>query len=345
MAKLGLKNMLQRGVAQTKLFTSKNMPEILLVGGIVGIVVSEIGIAIQATKVPKINKTAKKKLEQIREGIIETNVIDEDGSVETCISEVIDERRELTKVYAQTSLEYVKLFGPFVLTTAASFWAFIKSYSEMKERNVQLAAAYAILDRSFKEYRKRVIDKFGAEEEKNIRYNIKERLEDTLDEDGNKIGSKVTETSGEYPIDNSFSFWFKDGVIGWSRNSTYNRDHLFHKEKYWNQMLCVNGYVTINDIRKDFGLKPTKAGAMWGWLKEKNGTQPTTVISFGLANGTEPNNDFLNGDSPDCFIELEGPVYIFDDFSGSISEAQKKIVPNRVTLQQDVDSKGVTKYN
>ena len=36
-----------------------------------------------------------------------------------------------------------------------------------------LAAAYAVVDSSFKDYRKRVISRFGEEVDKELKYNIK----------------------------------------------------------------------------------------------------------------------------------------------------------------------------
>ena len=56
---------------------------------------------------------------------------------------------------------------------AASIASILASHNIMKKRNVALAAAYAAVDKSFKDYRDRVIERFGEQVEKELRYNIK----------------------------------------------------------------------------------------------------------------------------------------------------------------------------
>lgn len=323
--KLTLKQNVSKTLAKVKFFGSKNAPELLLIGGIVGIVISEIGIGIAATKVEPINKKAKKNLNKIH--MKADVVIDGEQVTGVVIDPEFNEKKEITKVYAQTSLAYVKLFGPFVLTTVASFAAICKSHSIMRDRNIQLAAAYTILDRSFREYRKRVSDKFGEEEEYKIRHNVQDTISTTIDEDGNEVTTVVGQT-GMWANDEMFGFFFTEGCYGWSKNPMYNRDFIQGRERWWKTILDVNEFVTVNDIRKDFGKKPTKAGAMWGWKKEKNGTEPTAIIDFGLFDKTPLNKSFMDGESTDCYISLQNVTYIFDDFGGDIAMAQKKIEPD-----------------
>ena len=53
-----------------------------------------------------------------------------------------------------------------------SLTGIIASHGVLKNRNVAIAAAYATIDKSFKEYKSRVIDKVGEGVEE-IRYGIK----------------------------------------------------------------------------------------------------------------------------------------------------------------------------
>jgi len=323
---LTFKQSVSKALAKVKFFGSKNAPELLLVGGILGIVISEIGIGVAATKVGAVNKKTKKQLNRIH--VKAEIIIDDEPLTGEVLDQEFNEKKELTKVYALAGLEYVKLFGPFVLTTVASFAVICKSHSIMKDRNIQLAAAYTILDSSFREYRKRVANKFGEEAEYNIRNNVQEQLSTTLAEDGTEIVTVVGE-SGSWPTDEMFGFFFNEGCYGWSKNSVYNKDFVIGRERWWKTILHVNEYVTVNDIRKDFGKKPTKAGAMWGWKKETNGTEPTAIIDFGLFDKSPLNNSFMNGDSTDCFISLKNVTYIFNDFEGDVKTAQFVVEPGK----------------
>lgn len=339
--KLTLKQNVSKTLAKVKFFGNKNAPELLLIGGLIGIVISEIGIGIAATKVTPINKKAKKNLNKIH--MKADVVIDGEQVTGEVLDPEFNEKKELTKVYALAGLEYVKLFGPFVLTTVASFAVICKSHSIMKDRNIQLAAAYTILDSSFREYRKRVANKFGEEAEYNIRNNVQDQLSTTIAEDGTEVVTVVGK-SGDWPTDEMFGFFFKEGCYGWSKNSLYNKDFVIGRERWWKALLQVNEYVTVNDIRKDFGKKPTKAGAMWGWKKEANGTEPTTIIDFGLFDKSPLNSAFLEGDSTDCFISLKNVTYIFNDFEGDVKTAQFVVDPGMKTYNASPGKESIPVY-
>ena len=62
----------------------------------------------------------------------------------------------------------------------------------MRKRNAGLAAAYVALDKSFKEYRERVIDRFGKELDRELKYNVKSKeIEETVvDEKGKETTVK-----------------------------------------------------------------------------------------------------------------------------------------------------------
>ena len=84
-----------------------------------------------------------------------------------------DTKKDLTTAYIQTGVKYVKLYAPAVILGAASITCIVASHRVLKKRNIALAAAYTTLDKSFKDYRGRVMERFGEQVEKEIRYNIK----------------------------------------------------------------------------------------------------------------------------------------------------------------------------
>ena len=158
----------------------KKSPEILVAAGVVGVVVSAV-MACQAT--PKALKVAEKTQDDVeRIQSAEDSGVTQAG--ETYTKE--DARGDRMQVYAHTGFQYIRLYAPAVLLGAASITCILTSHKLMRKRNMALAAAYATLDKHFKDYRGRVLERFGEQVEKELRYNIKAKEIETtvVDENG-----------------------------------------------------------------------------------------------------------------------------------------------------------------
>ena len=165
----------------------KKSPEILVAAGVVGIVVSAV-MACQAT--PKALKVAEKTQDDVeRIQSAEDSGVTQAG--ETYTKE--DARGDRMQVYAHTGFQYIRLYAPAVLLGAASITCILTSHKLMRKRNMA-AAAYATLDKHFKDYRGRVLERFGEQVEKELRYNIKAKEIETTVVDENGKEKKVKET-------------------------------------------------------------------------------------------------------------------------------------------------------
>lgn len=277
-----------KGIMSKVLFSlKKSSPELLLGTGIVGIVIAEIGIGMASSKVPTIKADTKKKLEEVHE------LIEEDTEGE------LNEKKELTKVYAESSVSYIKLYGPYVLLTIGSLGCIFAGHNVMRKRNMALTAAYITVDKGFKEYRERVADKFGSDIEKEIRYDIREELVQTSDEDGVITETPVKKMHIEE--DSTYGRFFAEGNTGWSKNALYNRQFVMAQETYANQLLAANGHVFLNEIYRIFNMPETEAGQIVGWVRNK-GIEPTVDISFGLYETC--NESFMDGEERNAFLDF-----------------------------------------
>ncbi|MFR7739608.1 MAG: DUF6353 family protein [Flavonifractor plautii] len=147
----------------------KKSPEILVAAGVVGVVVSAV-MACQAT--PKALKVAEKTQDDVeRIQSAEDSGVTQAG--ETYTKE--DARGDRMQVYAHTGFQYIRLYAPAVLLGAASITCILTSHKLMRKRNMALAAAYATLDKHFKDYRGRVLERFGEQVEKELRYRPDEK--------------------------------------------------------------------------------------------------------------------------------------------------------------------------
>ena len=66
-------------------------------------------------------------------------------------------KKDLAIVYTQSAIKVAKLYAPSVILGALSITAILSSNNILRKRNVALAAAYTAVDKSFKEYRGRIV--------------------------------------------------------------------------------------------------------------------------------------------------------------------------------------------
>ena len=136
---------------KTMMKVRKHSPEILVVAGIAGTVVSAIIACKATTKVNKIVEDTKNDIDKVhtatKTGVTEAG---ESYSAE-------DSKKDLTIIYVQTGIKFAKLYAPAVILGTLSITSILASNNILRKRNVALGAAYAAIDKSFKEYRSRVV--------------------------------------------------------------------------------------------------------------------------------------------------------------------------------------------
>ena len=129
-----------------------------------------------------------------------------------------------------------------------------------------LAAAYATVDKSFKEYRNRTIEKYGKEVDEELRYGIKTEtinVEETDEETGE---IKTVEKEIKTADISEYSKFFDQTCPNWAKNSQANQMFIRGQERYATQLLKTRGYLFLNDVYVALGIAPTKAGQVVGWI-------------------------------------------------------------------------------
>lgn len=157
---------IKKTLMKTSLKLKKHSPEILIVAGVIGTVASTVMACKATTKLGEIMDNAKDDIEAVHEAVEHPEDLPQKYTAE-------DGKKDLTIVYTQTALRVAKLYLPAVALGALSLTAIIKSHDILKKRNVALAAAYTAADKGFKEYRNRVVERFGNDIDKELRYNVK----------------------------------------------------------------------------------------------------------------------------------------------------------------------------
>lgn len=258
----------------------KHSPEILIVTGIVGVVTSTV-LACKATT--KLNDVVSKGKVAIND------VHDKAADVEAGIIKAEEytpemQRKELALAYGRTGYELVKLYAPAVTIGALSLTAIISSNNILRKRNVALASAYAATEKLFKEYRGRVIDRFGKEVDRELRYNIKKREieEITTNEDGSETTQKKTIQVVEGSLHDEFSRVFDEYNPNWVKNASKNKFFLLQIEDFANRKLREQGHLFLNDVLEPLGFDIIPAGQVVGWTYDKGNPDSEGCVSFGI---------------------------------------------------------------
>ena len=234
---------------------------------------------------------ASEVAEETKDTIDEIHEIEEQGVTRAGNAYSADDaKKDLTTAYLQTGAKYAKLYAPSVILGAASITCIVASHRVLKKRNIALAAAYTTLDKSFKEYRGRVMERFGEQVEKEIRYNIKakEIKKTVVDETGKK--EKVKEVVDVPAVDgwdpsqySPYARRFDETHPNWTKNPEMNRFYLKARQAQANDMLKARGHLFLNEVYDMMGFPRTKAGAVVGWLYDpKRPELGDSYVDFGM---------------------------------------------------------------
>ena len=272
----------------------KHSPEILVVTGVIGIVTSTVMACKATMKVNDIVEETKETIDTIHDSVGK-GLHTSDGEEYT--QEVAN--KDLAIVYTQTAVKFVKLYGPAVAIGVASIGCMIGSNHILRKRNVALAAAFTAMETSFKDYRGRVIDRFGKELDKELRFGIKAKeVEETVvDENGKETTVKKTVSVVDPNTARSiYSVVFCEGNAGWTRNAEMNKVFLIQQQNYANDKLRLNGFLTLNDVYEMIGAQKTAYGQIAGWVYTEDSSIGDNFVDFGIFDVTnEKACDFVNG--------------------------------------------------
>ncbi len=289
----------------------KHSPEILMVAGVAGVVVSTVMACKATLKVDAVMDETKEKMDKIHKA-------EEDGATESGEDYFIeDAKKDTAIVYAQTGLKLAKIYAPAVVIGALSITSILASNNILRKRNVALAAAYATVDKSFKEYRNRVIEKFGQEIDRELKYNIKaEKVTATeVDEETGKEKKVKKNTFVVNPSDVSgYARFFEKYTVDedgnsilnphWEPNNEYNIMFIKAQENYANDLLKAKKRLFLNDVYEMLGLPRTKAGQVVGWVYDKDNPVGDNYVDFGLYTDNLSYSDFANGLDPAILLDF-----------------------------------------
>ena len=298
MAKTGFMTGMSRTFNKGLFKLKEHSPEIMVIGGTIGVVISAVMACKATRKVDAILDKAKEKVDGIH-SVLETPELQEQYKKEYGEEYTVEaSKKDLAVVYAQTGIDFIKLYGPSVLLGAASITSILCGHNILNKRHAALTAAYAVVDNGFKEYRGRVVERFGEELDRELRYNIKpkEIEEEVVDENGNVTKVKKTVEVATINENSQYDRFFCEGCTGWDKQAEYNLAFVMQRQHYANQMLQERTHVFLNEVYDMFGIDRTEAGNTVGWVLDPNNPNLSNYIDFGVHElGNERKMAFVNG--------------------------------------------------
>jgi hypothetical protein len=308
-----LMNKLTRSFYKVGFQLKKHGPEILLGVGVVGVVTSTVMACKATTKVSAILAETKTTVESIHEVAANPEKYTTEPYTED------DAKKDLAITYTQTGLKLAKTYAPAVALGVASLACIFASHNIIHKRNVALAAAYTAVDTGFKEYRGRVIERFGKELDRELKYNVKaQEIEETVtNEDGTETTvTKTVEVANLSPRGSMYAKFFDECSSCWQRDAEFNYTFLIQQQNYANEKLQRKGYLFLNEVYEMLGLQKTQAGQAVGWVYDKNHPHGDNIVDFGIYDVyDEQKRRFVNGFERSVLIDpnVDGDIrYIFE---------------------------------
>jgi len=280
------------------LLTRKHSPVVLLAAGTVGF----IGTVVLASR-------ATLKMTEIFDEADELRAKSElalEGHRDKYTEE--DAKTDSVLIKIQTATKIAKLYAPAAAVGALTLAAFTGSHVILTRRNAALGAAYIAVDKSFKQYRDRVVGELGNDKDREFLFGTFEEQVEVDTDDGKK--TKTVKRLGGEESEITYARCFNKENKHWKYGNYYNFTFLQAQERFANEKLNLHGYLSLNDVYKSLGFEPTKAGQIVGWTK-KGGDG---FVSFGIVENDE-NGDFSNGDTDDVWLDFNVQGNILDAYS------------------------------
>lgn len=295
-------------VSKAGLKLKKHSPEILVVSGVIGMIGTVVTACKATTKIDAVIEEAKEKVDQIHD------ISEREDMAQKYNKQ--DRQRDLTIVYTQTAVKFAKLYWIPIVLGITSTASILAGHGILKKRNAALAAAYAAIDTSFKDYRGRVIERFGEKVDYELKHGIKaEKVSEALvtDENGNQHVEQAY-IDGQ-PAPSGYAKIFDETNPHWERDSDYNQMFLVGRQKDANNKLRTQRYLFLNEVYSMLGFPETKAGQVVGWIYDPDDRTRDNYIDFGLF---DPRNgkakDFINGFEKSVILDFNVDGVIYDKF-------------------------------
>ncbi len=264
-------------VTKTKIRHCK--PEIGLILGIFGVAAGTVLACTKTKKAVDAYQTSKQEIQKLDETM-------EQGTKDAAVA--------YTKAYARFVYRMIRIYGLPILLWGGGMTSIIGSHCDLRHQNGQLLLDSVALKKMLDEYRARVAEEIGEEEERKLYFGAKEDEVDVIEENpesGTKkiVRKKVNTIRGNggskfarnFSAQTSFGFDVR----------SYADFFLEARIKNLNNRLKMSPFITMNDVYDELEMKPEfgrcEDGLDWGWVWNPNDPDGPNEIRIERLEGWE----------------------------------------------------------
>lgn len=258
---------LSRMTHRSLLKINASSPTILVVAGVVGLGATAVMAAKATRKIDPVLDEHKQTRSEIGYSI-----------------QTKEQQRELVKLYAHTTFELTKIYGPTIFVGTTSAIAVLGGHKILRTRHAAALSAYSGLMEQFTAYRRRIVQTLGAEMEQDIFDGAHGEYEEDPDHPGEyKLKSKW---DGSNNPDSYLRPWFDEANVNWSRNPENTYMFLKGVQNHANRMLEIRGHVFLNDVFDWLNMPRQPEAVVAGWLRDN--PDGDKFIDFGFMSSNDP---------------------------------------------------------
>lgn len=296
---------LRKSFKKAQLTVRKHSPEILMVAGVIGTVAGAVMACKETLELENVLDECKHEKMELEEQYAMCEQYSEDAL-----------KKDQVKLTIKQAAKIVKLYAPSVIMEVTSIGVIFASNDIMRKRNASMAAAYATLNSMYKRYRQNVIESYGEEVDKDMRFGVKHEKVTEIDEDGNKvkIDARIVDLDNTALAISDYSRFFQSGCKGFDASSgRYNLLYLKGIQAMFNNKLIADGYVMLNDVYRELGFDTIPEGWSIGWVYDEANPIGDNYIDFGLYEARNKNQRAVNDWEPVILMDFNVDGNLYED--------------------------------
>lgn len=296
---------LRKSFKKAQLTVRKHSPEILMVAGVIGTVAGAVMACKETLELEDVLDECKQEKMELEEQYAMCEEYSEDAL-----------KKDQVKLTIKQVAKIVKLYAPSVIMEATSIGVIFASNDIMRKRNASMAAAYATLNSMYKRYRQNVIESYGEEVDKDMRFGVKHEKVTEIDEDGNKVkvDARIVDLDNTALAISDYSRFFQMGCKGFDESSgRYNILYLKGIQAMFNNKLIADGYVMLNDVYRELGFDTIPEGWSIGWVYDEANPIGDNYIDFGLYEARNKNQRAVNDWEPVILMDFNVDGNLYED--------------------------------
>ena len=267
---MDIKN-ITKGLSRGLLKVNKHSPVLLTGAGVVTLIGAGILAARSTLKLEETLDKAEDNLSRAKDLV-------EQGS---------DEPALVTRTVVHNAVQVVKLYWVPVTLGAVGTVLILSGHHILNKRYAGMVVAYKGLEAAYANYRERIVAKYGADVDQDIRYGIAtEKIEA-------ENGKKKTVTTVDRANTSEYIFDFNPNNQNWVDNHEHNLFFLTGHQNIFNDILRARGHLFLSEVLDGLGFERTPASIVTGWIYEPNGDNGDSFVDFGIKNLWDTNGYIL----------------------------------------------------